>query len=364
MMRPLSAYYYIRENKGRAAVLIMLLFLTTLFYLAGNYISSVDYYWEKIEEYDDSICLIGALSTDEDFRDYGEFLARLEDDDSLVVMRRSARGFAGLDWICTMGFEMGSYGFVFNTPEDMKRAFEMLGIEADLSDTADRCVVMSAALAHQHGLEVGSVLDSSTDEVIWDSYRVSALTEDNCYALFYVHSDDNLMRANVMSDTLKGEELRRYLEDIRGDLKVNITGCIRESLDEEFESFYMIFIFAMLLLSVIHATTINVVLSGQFLRRRYEFGIFRAMGMSGKSVFLKIASEICLADMIAVVSGAVFNLLLTFMLNELVYIPSGKYLPYFSAAGLAAFLISNLTVVIPTILIRSRSMCGADVTEF
>lgn len=364
MKRPLSAFYYIKENRSRGAVLVVLLFLTTLFYLAGNYIDSVGYYWEKAVDYDDRICLVGALSADEDQRDYKEFIKLLEEDDSLIVMPRSGRGFSGLEWKCTMGFEMGSYSFAFNSPEDMKTAFDRLGIEADLSDTGDRCVVMSSALARQYGLEAGSVLDSSVNGSIPGSYRVSALTEDDSYVLFYVHEDTNLTRANIMSDTLSGDELRRYLEEKRGDLRVFIPECLRDTIAAQLDPFFRIFIFTMFVLSVIHATTINAVLAGHFIKRRYEFGIYRAMGMPRKDVFKKVASEICLADLIAVLCGAVFNLLLTFMLNELVYIPAGEYLPYFSTAGLSGFILSNLTVVIPVILIRSSSMCRADVTDF
>ena len=40
------------------------------------------------------------------------------------------------------------------------------------------------------------------------------------------------------------------------------------------------------------------------------------------------------------------------------------YLPYFSKIGLYGVLLSNLMVVIPTMLLKGRKMSRADVTEF
>ena len=62
--------------------------------------------------------------------------------------------------------------------------------------------------------------------------------------------------------------------------------------------------------------------------------------------------------------GAGLILLFTFMINELYYVPDGKFLPYFSKMGTYGFIISNAMVVIPTILFKGRAMGRADVTEF
>ena len=62
--------------------------------------------------------------------------------------------------------------------------------------------------------------------------------------------------------------------------------------------------------------------------------------------------------------GAAVCLLTTFLLNELYYIPGGRFLPYFSWLGVLCFVISNLTVLLPMILSKGRRMGKADVTEF
>ena len=47
-MKPFSALYYVKENKGRSALIVVMFFLTTLLLMGGNFIQSNYYYWEGI----------------------------------------------------------------------------------------------------------------------------------------------------------------------------------------------------------------------------------------------------------------------------------------------------------------------------
>ena len=87
-------------------------------------------------------------------------------------------------------------------------------------------------------------------------------------------------------------------------------------------------------------------------------------GISKAGIYKKCTAEILMMDVIAVVVGVILILLLSFLMNELLYIPTGKYLPYYSDIGLKGFLVSNLLVVVPTVLLKGRGMSRADITEF
>ena len=63
-MNPLSSFYYIRNNKGRAALIIFMMFFTTLMFIAGNYIKSMDWYWQDCFSYEDRLAVIQVLPTD------------------------------------------------------------------------------------------------------------------------------------------------------------------------------------------------------------------------------------------------------------------------------------------------------------
>ncbi len=364
-MNPLSSFYYIKENRLRSAILIVLLMCTVLLFVAGNYISSMQYYWDKNEEYDSKLCLVHAMSQDEDFKDYRSFIEELENDEKLTVLLHTSRGFAGLDWMTTMGVEMGSCSMVFNTVDDLKTAFDHLGIECDLSNAGNRSVVMSEALAAQYGLKAGDVLDEKISDNISGSYKVAALTNDNSYSLFYViYDNDPLLRAYVMSREMSGNVLREYLKEKAGSRMVWVEPLLSEMIDEQLKPFDLMFLAIIVILSVIHAITVGTVLTGHFIKRTYEFGVYRALGLSKGRIFRKCAGEILMTDLLGIIAGAVICILFTFMINELYYIPKGLFLPYFSVLGLSAFAISNLCVVVPNIISRSKAMSKADVTEF
>ncbi len=363
-MKPLSGLYYIKENKGKSAIIIFLFFFTTLLFVAGNYVSSNLYYWEKAQDYSDKNCVVSAISNDEDYKDYKAFREKLLKDDNLLVLDRSARGFSGMSWVCTMGFEMGGSSMVFETKQDMEKAFDELGIKADLSEVGDGSVCMSSEFAKQYGLKKGDVLDASVYKNIGGKYTVDAILDDDSFVLFYVKKSGEPLRMNVIGKDISGHELRDYLNDLKGEYKVQIDEPIRDEIAAEFAPFELIFGVGIVLLSVILAVIVNSVITGQFIARTYEFGVYRAIGLSRMDIYKKCAREILCMDAVAVTLGAAVLYLMMFIGNELYYKPSGRYLPYWSKTGILAFVASNLLVLVPTVLLKGRKMSRADVTQF
>lgn len=70
---PFSAFYYMKENKGRTFLCIFMMVLATFMFLAGNYIHSELYTFEKEFEYSDKIVIAGLQSKDKDFKDFATF---------------------------------------------------------------------------------------------------------------------------------------------------------------------------------------------------------------------------------------------------------------------------------------------------
>ena len=365
-MKPFSAMCYIKENPKRSLIIIFLLFLTTMMFAAGNYVNSYHYYWAKNNDYYDRLCVVTALSSDEDFKEFAEIYQDLLKDEKLIVMERSPRGLVGLPWDCTLGYEMGTASMVFDSPEDLRTAFEIFGISGDFSEVKEGTVCISTALAAQHGLKKGDTLDASVSEGIRGSYRIAALTEDDSFMVFYVTPSEyeKPLRLNIMSRSLSGYDLYEEIRQVCAGRKADITAPLRTSIDRQFEPYVLIFGAGLVILTLILAMIVNSVITGLFLSRRYEFGVYRAIGISKRRVYGKIARELILMDVLAVLGGMLIIFLFTFLINELVYIPAGKFLPYYSSMGLYGFLISNLMVMIPTILLKGHGMCKCDVTEF
>ena len=138
----------------------------------------------------------------------------------------------------------------------------------------------------------------------------------------------------------------------------------RSSVLPQFDVFYILFYVIDILIAIVLAVTINSVVTGQYLKRTYEFGIYKALGRSSKEVKAKVAAEVLSMNVIACLVGFVSVFLFTYLMNELVYQQKGLHLLYLTQIGIIGFIICDILIIIPLILSKGRLMSKADVTEF
>lgn len=364
-IKPFSALYYMKENRGRSVICIFMMFLATLMFLAGNFIHSELYTFEKEFEYSDKLVLVSLQTTDEDFRDFADFRKVVEQDDKLEMVMRSGYGFGGMQHGTVLDLEMGGYSFMFNSVEDMEAVFKRLGIDGDFSRCKHRSIIISQDMAKNKGLQIGDTVDQSTERNLNGTYTVDAIIDDGSYCTFFIYEDnDNLARMYVYSDSMEGEELYNYVKNLAGDREVLVSEPERDEVLSQFYIFYVLFYLIDILIAIVLAVTINSVVTGQYLKRTYEFGIYKALGRSRKDVYKKVAAEILSINFIACLTGFAAIFLFTYLINELVYKQKGLHLLYSSGIGWVGFIICDILIVVPLILSKGRLMSRADVTEF
>ena len=304
-------------------------------------------------------------STDEEYRDFFAFRQMVEEDEKLEYVDRTAYGFSGMAHGTVMGLEMGGWSYVFNSKNDMEKVFAHLGITGDFSNCRHNSMIISQDFANDRGIRLGDTLDHSFDESLDRTYTVDAIIDDGSFCTFYIYEDDDsLGRLYIYSDTMEGEELYSYVKKLAGNKKVQIAEPERSELLPQLDMFYVIFYAVDILIAIVLAVTINSVITGQYLKRTYEFGIYRALGRSGKDIKRKVAAEILTMNGIACIAGFAAIFLFTYMINELFYVQKGQHLLFFSKTGLAGFLLCDVLAVVPVILSKGRLMSKADVTEF
>ena len=364
-IKPFSALYYMKENRGRAVLCIFMMFLATLMFLAGNYIHSELYTFEKEFEYSDKLVLVNAQSTDEEFKDFADFKKAVEEDDKLEMVLSSGRGFGAMQHGTVINLEMGGWRYVFNSVQDMQEVFDHLGIDGDFSKCKHRSMIISQDFAKNKKIKLGDKVDEAFDRSLNGEYTIDAIIDDGSFCTFYIYEDDdNLGRLYIYSDTMEGEELYDYVKSLAGDRKVQVSESERSSTLPQFYIFYVLFYLIDFLIAIVLAVTINSVVTGQYLKRTYEFGIYKALGRSRKEVKAKVAAEVLSMNLIACVIGFAVIFLFTYLMNELVYKPKGLYLLYSSNIGIIGFIICDILIVVPLILSKGRLMAKADVTEF
>lgn len=344
---------------------IFMMFMATLMFLAGNYICSTIYPFEKEFEYSDKLVVVGLQSTDEEFKDFADFTEVVKEDDKLRMVMSSAMGFGGLQRGTILNIEMGGWSYVFNSVQDMQEVFDHLGIEGDFSKCKHGSIIISKDFAKSRGIKLGDKIDHSFDRTLNREYSVDAIIDDESFCTFFIYEDDDsLGRLYIYSDSMEGEELYDYVKKLAGDRKVQVAESERSSVLPQFDVFYMIFYAIDILVAIVLAVTINSVVTGQYLKRTYEFGVYRALGKSRKEVMAKVAAEVLSMNFIACIVGFVTIFLFTYLMNELVYQQKGMYLLYASQIGLIGFMICDILIILPLILSKGRLMSKADVTEF
>lgn len=364
-MKPFSALYYMKENRGRTVICIFMMFLATLMFLAGNFIHSEIYTFEKEFAYSDELVLASLQTTDKDFRDFADFIEAVEKDNKLEMVMRSGYGFSGIQHGTVLGLEMGGYSYVFNSVQDMKDVFDHLGIEGDFSRCKHRSVIISQDFAKNKGLKLGDTVDQSIERNLDGKYTVDAIIDDGSFCTFFIYEhNDSLARLYIYSDSMEGEELYGYVKNLAGDRKVQIQESERNEVLPQFYIFYILFYLIDVLIAIVLAVTINSVVTGQYLKRTYEFGIYRALGRSKKEVYKKVAAEVLAMNFIACLTGFAAIFLFTYLINELVYKQKGLHLLYSSGIGVLGFILCDMLIVFPLILSKGKLMSKADVTEF
>ncbi len=308
--------------------------------------------------------MAGIQSTDEEYKDFAAFREAVKEDEKLEFVDVTAYGFSGMQHGTVLGLEMGGWSYVFNSADDMKKVFKHLGIKGDFSKCKHRSMVISQDFADNKGIRLGDKLDHSFDSSLDGEFTVDAIIDDGSFCTFFVFENDDIGRLYIYSDTMEQEELYSYVKNLAGDRKVQISGSERSSVLPQFYVFYVLFYAVDILIAVVLAVTVNSVVTGQYLKRTCEFGIYRALGRSRREVRRKVASEIILMNITACITGGAAIFLFTYMINELVYMKKGMHLLYFSGTGLTGFILCDILIVVPLIWSKGRAMGKADVTEF
>lgn len=364
-LNPFSAFYYIKENKNRALLCVFMMLLASMMFLAGNFIHSELYTFEKEFSYSEKLVVAGIQSTDDEYKDWEIFKQKVMEDHKLNYVDVTAYGFSGLQHGTVLNIEMGGCSYVFNSKKDMEKVFNFLGIEGDFSNCKNNSMIISKDLATNKGISLGDTVDHSLDSRIDGSYTVDAIIDDGSYCTFYIYEDEeNLGRLYIFSDSLEGQELYTYVKNIANGLKVQVSESERNSVLPQFMVFYVLFYIIDILVAVVLAVTVNSVVTGYYLKRTFEFGIYRAIGISKKEIRRKVAAEILAMDLIACTIGFGFVIFCTYMLNELLYKEQGLHLLYYSKTGMVGFIICDALIVIPLILSKGAMMSKANVTDF
>lgn len=362
-MKPFSPLYYIKENKARCFLLIFMIFLGYGVYLGGLYISNPLDNWQLAFSYYDEMTTVKPASDDEEYLEFQAFVEEMEETDKVEILELG--NYSGLHWESIMGFETGTFAYTFRSVEDFKIYCEYMKIECDFENLKSGSLVMSEQFAQNKGLEIGDIIDANYDRNVYDTYTLDAVTAEEGYTQYFINEEPaDSPWIMLLPKGIRSSEMYSLAYQVQEEHKVSIYDVLRKDIESQFETFNMIYIFVVVLLSIILAVTINAAFVGMYQRRNLEFAVYHAIGIRKRRLVGKLVGELLCMDLIAlVVGGAVFFLGL-YLFNNLVLYPIGKYLTYFAPLALLGIVLCNVVVFVPLIVTRCRQMMKADICEY
>ncbi len=363
-MNPFSPLYFIKENKARCLLLMFMIFLSWGVYLGGLYATNPRHNWNTTIHYFEKCAVISPAGTKaEDYKEYKLFCEALQASEKVKILEMGQEG--GLNWDTIMGFESGYSSMTFTTVEDFKTFCRYMNIHCDFKNLKSGSIVMSQRFAKNKNLQLGDSIDKDYAETIYDSYTLDALTEDDGYISYFINEKPvEHPPIVVLGDKINGSKLYDFLYEIQKEHNVSVHDLLKTNIDEQFNTFQMIYSFVILFLSFILAITINAAFVGMYQRRHFEFAVYRAIGISKRQIVGKLIGELLCMDFLALFMGGSIFFLCLYLFNNLVLYPDGKYLCYFHPTALWGLLLCNITILFPLIITRCRQMLQADICEY
>ncbi len=368
-MSPFSPLYYIKQNKSRCILLMLMLMLSSVIYVGGLYVTGPPSTFESLAYTNDHcVYMIDVSGAKKRESHMDEFMAEVKADETLDYIYY-APNMAYFNWDTVMNFTCSSNHMTFGSVEDFKKHCEYLDIEVDYSKLKTGSLVLSELLAKNLGLELGDTIDEFEKSELYNVYEgytltVDYITDQDGYAAYMISDRTSDKAIYLYGKTITGDALRAKAMTLGAKYDIFVGGTTMEDIDSQFSAFYFIFSFIVILVSVIIAITINTAFAGMYQKRNYEIAVYRAIGISKKKILRKLAMELIISDIIAVVIGGSVTMLFLYLFNNLALYPKGLYLNYFHPLALAGVLICNLVSLVPLILCRVKQIKKADITEY
>lgn len=361
MMRPFSPLYFIKQNKGRCLMMFFLIFMTYASYLGGIYVTNVcsnfNYSIEMLRNFIEVDCNV----SDENSEDFLKLKSVVEEDDNLLIISLGVPNM--VEYESVMEFSFSNFSYTFDSVQGFKKYCSYMGIDCDFESLGDGSMVMSQMAAANKGLSIGDELESdglnghyTLADIIQESGYITYFIDERTYDYYYL----------VMNVGMSEDDFLEYSNELmeKYDVTIHNSRTMAEMIDVQLKPLNYIYIFILILMSLILAVIINAALVGVYQRRQFEFSVYRALGYSRRRIVGKIAGELICMDVIGLLAGGVVFFLGLYLLNNLYLIKVGKVLFYYHPLALFGLILCNIVVLVPSILTRCRQMLKADICEY
>lgn len=366
MLKPISARYFVRENRKRCAVLIFMFMLTYITYLGGLYITNVGAMFEcTMERWDKLAEICPYVNMEGSQEEYEAAKEEIEDNEKIIQIQAGVISNILVKNI--MNFDCGFSGFSFVSVEDFKIFCEYMDIDCDFDNLKAGSLITSKLSANSRGMKLGDILTEGENEFIYGSYTLDAITNEDGYAYYYIYNGSGINYVTYLLPVAMTDnefaEYQTYLSE-KYNIEIYNGENFREEINRDLNTLNVLYIFICLVLAVIMGVTIHAIFVGVYQQRNYEFAVYRAIGIQKKQIIIKVIKELLLIDLIGIIIGGIVSFTGIFLINHLYLIPHGLRLCYYHPIALFGIVLCNFVAMVPLIFTRCRQLLKADICEY
>jgi ABC-type antimicrobial peptide transport system permease subunit len=364
-MRPFSAFTYIKNNKWRSAVLVLMMSFITVCFIGGMYADNPGETFRVALEGPSKYLLIEQRGNSNDsfsqFDKLKEELPSMLPSEAQTVLNIN-HGYC--DYDCIMMFNCTTDNLVFGNEEDFELFKQRTGLVPQDVVLHDRQIALSEQLANNRGLKLGDpVKEGSSVKVgaIMDVPGMQAvqITDVSFFDSLLVISSGEVDEEKLSNDlnSLAYEIMSKY------PLINAVTNATNlDEINQQISFMNYIFGAIVVLVGIVLLITINAAFTAAYDKRKHEFAIYKAIGFTKGQIFRKVASEVLILNVAAMALGAVLNVGVILVLNQ-VFWSSGHHFYRPSKMALIGTLIAEVLVILSLILLNWRKVRKCEVTE-
>ncbi|MBO4928211.1 MAG: FtsX-like permease family protein [Clostridiales bacterium] len=364
-MRPFSAMTYIRGNKWRVLVLVLMMSFITVCFIGGMYVDNPGESFRIVLGEPNTFLLLSPRGSSNDAIDqYHALQEELPDmlpDEAKTILYVNHGYF---DYESIEMFNCTTNHYIFKSVEDFEIFKERTGLVPKEITLGNGETAMTELLANNRGFKVGDSITNSgsltlaktLDQPGMRVYSVLDLQGTGC--MMILSNDGNC-------DQKLHEDLDRLAREIsaRYPRVYCLTNSFEmEDVEQQMGFMYDIFGAIVAVLTIVLLVTINAAFTAAYDKRKHEFAIYKAIGFTKGQIFRKVASEVLLMNAAAIALGALLNGGTILVLNQVLW-SYGHHFYRVSKMALWGTVIAEVLIITTIIFLNWRKVRKCEVTE-
>jgi len=366
---------YLKRNRLRAISIIVMLACTGVVFMGGMYVDNINdmytYPYRNPSQY--AIWYPQGINND-----IKEEANRLYEEQTSFYPE-SAANYIPIDVVSgnvksIMGFNNGSVIPLMTSKDDFEKFVKYTDILPKDIVLEDGEVVISELLANNWGVKEGDILKANGEkEQVYLSadMRIKRILPLDGMQMYGWSSEIRKYGVMVLSTTEDHEatlceDLNQMAEEITDKyphINVYTNEILRKESKDQTEMLVYMFYAVLVIVSLVFAITINATFTAMFEKRKYEFSVYKALGISKGKIFGKILGELLTMDGIALAAAAIVCFLTIKGLNSILYARGMQFIKI-STTGVIGTILCNLAIIVPVMFFNMKRLKKYDITVY